>query len=147
MPGFDAAHAVEPLDYDLAPYVKAKGRITEPSDAQISKFLSDLQKLFTEARKNGLTALEEMGESPSADDVMNALDNLDTDDVVKIMGEMTALYSELCSGKPSAEELSALPMRVRSKFFAWLQNEVISPEAGTAAGAQVVPMKQRSAGG
>jgi hypothetical protein len=44
------------------------------------------------------------------------------------MGKMCEVYSGLCSGTPTAESIRQLPMRVRNIFFAWVQQEVMSPE-------------------
>ena len=78
---------------------------------------------------------------------MEALDDLDPEDVVSLMGKMAALYADLCSGDPSKAQILALPMRVRQQFFVWLQTEVMSPEAGPGAGrAQVTPLPRAAAG-
>ena len=79
--------------------------------------------------------------------VMDALDDLDPEDVVSLMGKMAGLYADLCSGDPSKAQILALPMRVRQQFFAWLQTEVMSPEAGPGAGrAQGRPQMRAVAG-
>ena len=64
-----------------------------------------------------------------------------------LLGDMAVIFSELCSGKPTAAQINALPVRVRTIFFAWLQGEVMSPEAVTGAGqTQVTPLRSARAG-
>jgi hypothetical protein len=130
MPGFQAEHIVEPLDYDFRPYVQAHGTIPEPTDKQIAAFLRGLKEVVDVVQAD-------LPDDVSADDpaaVLKAMDNLDPEKTIEQMGKMADVYAGLCSGTPTAEQISALPMRIRSIFFNWLQSEVMSPEAATPAG-------------
>lgn len=126
MPGFQALGVVEALDYDFNPYVAEKGTIPEPTDNQITEFLSGMKGIITEARASvpeGLTA-----EGASAETILEALEDTDPEVAIRQMTKMCEIYSALCSGTPSPEHIRQLPMRVRNIFFSWLQQEVMSPE-------------------
>lgn len=143
MPGFVAEGVVEALDYDFRPYSKAHGTIPEPTDAQIAEFLRGIKKVFKEAEKDLPDNLDM--DDPVA--LLKAIDDLDPAVQVKAMADMTGVYAELCSGTPSAGQITELPMRVRSIFFNWLQSEVMAPEAATGGGpAQVKPLRTARAG-
>lgn len=133
MPTFDAGTVVESLDWDFtAAKVKAKGTIPEPSDAQIGDFLDGLKKLYTDARESGLDL--DLPDNATPEQMMDALTAVTGDKYVAFMAKVAGLFAALCSDKPSQDNLLALPMRVRVKFYAWVQQEVVSPEAGTGAG-------------
>lgn len=149
MPKFDAGAVVDPLDYDFTtvkgyPHRKARGIIPEPTDEQIATFLGRQREVMNQAK-----AMAE-GVDVDPNDPMAFLKQLDSFDPSKFLDMFHAMsdaYAELCSGQPSSEEISALPMRVRVHFFAWVQTEVVSPEAGTGAGtAAVIPLRSQAAG-
>ncbi len=143
MPAFSADSVVEALDYSFLPYTDAKGIIREPTDRQIASFLTGVKNVVKESEDKLPSTVD--AADPSS--VMEALDDLDPEDVVSLMGKMAALYADLCSGEPSKAQSMALPMRVRQQFYAWLQQEVMSPEAGPGAGrAQVTQLPRAVAG-
>lgn len=133
MPTFDAGAVVEALDWDFSKAgVKAKGTVPEPSDEAIGKFLDDLKKLYTDAKSMGLNV--ELPDNATPDQMMDALASVTGDAYVKLMAAVAGIFAELCSDKPSKDNLLALPMRVRVKFYGWVQTEVVNPEAGPGAG-------------
>ncbi|HYK70427.1 MAG TPA: hypothetical protein VEV45_20955 [Streptosporangiaceae bacterium] len=150
MPTFDAGAVVESLDWDftgkqpnghIAPgwpkaLAGAKGAIPEPSDAAIGRFLDDLKKLYEAAQKEGLAGEDIDTASPA--EMLDALSSITGDKFVAFMADTAGIFSALCSEQPSKEQLLLLPMRMRVKFFTWVQNEVVNPEAGTGAGNGVV---------
>lgn len=144
MPGFNAGSVVEPLDYDFNPYIKAEGVIKEPTDKQIGGLLASIKdlgkKITADAGIDGLNT-----EDPFA--VMLALENLDPDVFVTVMGDMAATFSELCSGHPTKTQILGLPLRVRMGFYTWLMSEVINPEASTGAGSGATPTPMPAAAG
>lgn len=143
MAGFKAQGVVEALDYDFNPYVKTKGTIPEPTDRQIADFLGDMKALLTEV-KDDLPSEVNL-EDPGA--ILSAMDDLDPEVTLKMTGKMCVIYSKLCSGTPTEKSIQELPPRIRQIFFAWLQTEVMSPEAATGAGsAQVTPLRTGRAG-
>jgi hypothetical protein len=125
MPGFQAEGVVEALDWDFNPYVAAKGTIPEPTDAQIAAFLAGIKAVVKEVQSDLPADLDPS--DPVA--LFAAMDSLDPAKTVEQMSAMCAVYSAACSGTPTAEQIAALPMRVRTIFFAWFQGEVMSPEA------------------
>ena len=143
MPAFSAESVVEALDYSFLPYTDAKGTIREPTDKQIASFLAGVKKVVKESEDKLPSGVDPA--DPSS--VMDALDDLDPEDVVSLMGKMAGLYADLCSGDPDRGQILALPMRVRQQFFTWLQTEVMSPEAGPGAGRAPVRQLPRAAAG
>lgn len=160
MPGFDIGRLADPLDWDFRgiradgsiipgwpkQLAGAHGTITEPSDKQIATFLDGMKNLVSGAAAAGLTSAGITEDMPAAD-LVSALNELAVDDVLETVGNMAALYSALCSGKPTKTQIMLMPLRYRSAFFEWLQREVISPEAGPGAGGAVVRMPPRAAAG
>jgi hypothetical protein len=146
MPTFDAGDVVESLDWDFRKAgVKAHGTIPEPTDAAIGRFLDGLKKLYIEAQKS--VPADGLPEDATPDQMLDALAQLTGDVFVKFMADTAGLFAELCSNKPSKEQLLELPLRVRVKFFAWVQMEVVNPEAGTGGGtAAVVRLPSAAAG-
>lgn len=130
MAGFSAASVVDPLDWDFNPFVKAKGRITEPTDEMIARFLNGLKALTEEVKHK----LPEGVDTSDPAEMVAAIDNLDADAVVEAHQKFAGLFAELCSGSPSRELLLQLPMRVRTVFYGWIQEQVMSPEVGPGAG-------------
>lgn len=149
MAGFNAATVVEPLDYTFEPFVPGcKGTIEEPGDEQIAGFMNAMKELFAEGSQQGL---EELGRdssgTPDTAAMVEALDALSPTETVAMMKKMNAIFSDLCSGHPTAAQIGKLPLRRRSAFFAWLQSEVIRPEAGTGAGnGQLIKLPAAAAG-
>jgi hypothetical protein len=141
--GFKAEGVVEALDYDFNPFVKAEGTIPEPTDRQIADFLGDLKDLFTEVK-------DDLPQGIDTDDpgmVLAAMNDIDTEVTIKMTDRMCGIYSKLCSGTPTEKQIHDLPPRIRQVFFAWLQGEVMSPEAVTGGGqAQVTPLRGARAG-
>jgi len=133
MPTFDAGTVVEALDWDFhAAGVKAKGTIPEPSDAAIGTFLDEVKTLYSKAQKSGMAVDASEGLTP--DQMLEALSAVTGDAYVEFMADLAGIFGKLCSDKPSKTNLLALPVRVRVKFYAWVQEEVVNPEAGTGAG-------------
>jgi hypothetical protein len=143
---FDAGAAVEALDWDFTGAgVKAKGTIPEPSDVTIGDFLDGLKKLYNDTR-----AMVEAGEAATdatPGEMLEALNSVTGAMFVDQMSRIADLYAELCSNKPGKDQLLALPLRVRAKFYGWVMSEVVNPEAETGAGTSVVkPLRSAAAG-
>jgi hypothetical protein len=157
MPAFDAGAVVEALEWDFTGkqgtktvpgwprgLANARGVISEPTDAAIGRFLDGLKKLYSEAQKT-LTA--DLPEDATPDQMLEALSSVTGDAFVQLMADIAALFAELCGGSPSKDQLLLLPMRARVRFFAWVQQEVVSPEAGPGAGTAVVRSLPSAAAG
>jgi hypothetical protein len=149
MAGFNAATVVEALDYTFEPFVPGcHGTIKEPSDEQIAEFMDAMKALFAEGSQAGLKELKRDSQgTPDPEAMLAGLDALSPADTVAMMKKMNAIFAALCSGKPTAIQIGKLPLRRRAAFFAWLQREVVSPEAGTGAGnGQLIRLPSAAAG-
>lgn len=151
MPTFSAASSVEALDYDFSAvpdYPKSlrdKGTVKEPSDAKIGAFLDGLKNMVTNAKTEGLTL--DVPDDASAEEMLAALDSVTGDAFVKLMETTAKLYAALCSDSPNYDQLQALPLRVRTEFYAWIMAEVVRPEGGRNAGnGQVVRLRTAASG-
>lgn len=152
MPKFDAGASVETLEWDFTTIpdwpkngtlAKAHGTIREPSDAMIGAFLDGMKQLYTDAKAFGI----DLPEDADPMEITAAIDAVTGDDFVKLMATLVSLYADLCGGSPTTEMIGALPLRARIKFFGWLVEEVVRPEAGSGDGAQVVNIQSRAAAG
>jgi hypothetical protein len=151
--GFDAGTAVEPYHIKLKPFTDFDEDLKEPSDKQIAQLLKDVQVIMADLRKSALTGvdldMENLDEADPAQmlKAMEALQAIDPEVFVHMQESMAGAYSALCSGRPTKAQLLKLPLRHRMMFYGDLQSEVISPEAGSAAGAKVLKLPQRAASG
>lgn len=145
MPGFNAATVVEPLNYDFRTKDNPGGRygtIREPTDRQLANYLSGIKELIT--RFKGQIPESLMSGSPDVSVLMDAVDALDPEVVVDFHAGLAGLFSELCSGEPSREDIIGVPIRIRGMFYAWLQQEVMSPEAVPGGGSNVTTLPARA---
>jgi hypothetical protein len=144
VPGFDAASVVEPLEYKFGKFVKGCDGVTpEPDDKIIAQFVDDLKKIIDKAKSQ--LPMEVDTDDPAA--VMAAISSLESDNFMEVAEDMAAVYAGLTQGQPSAEDMLALPPRVRNLYYAWLQHEVMSPEAVPAAGTRAGNPPLRAVGG
>jgi hypothetical protein len=144
MPAFDSGSVVEPLDYSFEKHIPGcKGTVQEPTDKQIAKYLADVKKMSAEMKAS-------LPEGIDADDPMEllaAMETLDTDIVLKMHDTLAGIYASLCSGEPSKATLLKLPARIRVMFYAWLQQEVMAPEAAPGGGMASVKQLRPAAAG
>ena len=145
--GFDAGTVVKPLDYTFEPHVKGvHGVIKEPNDRQIADYMGGVKKLVQGLRDKLPKGLAD-GDESDVISLMQAVDDLDPEDVVSFHSEMAGVVAALCSGDPSKSDILKLPIRIRVVFYGWLQQEVLSPEAEPGAGnGQVVTLPRSAAG-
>jgi hypothetical protein len=146
MAGFDSGTVVEPLDYTFEAHIKGcKGTVPEPTDQQLADYLAGLKKLVREYQGQLPDGL--ISGTTDVGDLMSAVDDLEPDIIVKFHDGIAGLFAGLCSGNPDKATILKLPIRIRSIFYAWLQQEVMSPEAAPGGGnAQVVTMPRAAAG-
>lgn len=153
MPAFDAGSVVEPLTWNFAslkdpggkPYVDKSGVVREPTDRQLADYLAGIKKLLKDFR--GKLPDDLMSGTASPAELTSAVDDLDPETVTEFHAALAGVVAELCSGSPSTEDLLKLPIRIRSVFYTWLQQEVMAPEAAPGGGkAQVTRLPSRAAG-
>jgi len=133
---FDAGSEVEPLDYNFDTIAKRYpgrypelegviGTVPEPSDDAVQTF----QRRLTAATVDLLPVLD-------LDDrvaVAKALRDMPEETFAKADQVIIDAVGELCAGSPTRDQVAALPFRLRRKFVAWLQRELMNPESLTAA--------------
>lgn len=145
MPKFNAGDLIEALDFTFMPYADIEGVITEPNDRQIAEFLHGLSRIMDHSREMAVETGNVDEKDPVA--VLLAMDRMEPDKYVDIFRQYAELYSALCSGFPTPDQFLSVPLRARNLFFTWLRNEVLYPEAATAAGPQAAATPLRSVGG
>jgi len=145
MAKFDAGSVVDPLEYDFTTVTgykhrTAKGTIPEPSEEKIAAFLTSLRDTMKDTNGADVDLTD-----PSV--FLAQLDQYDPDKFLSLYRSISVACAELCSGHPTAQQISDLPLRIRMQFFKWLFGEVMSPEAKTGAGiAEVTPLRSAVAG-
>ncbi|QFG07917.1 hypothetical protein SEA_INTOLERANT_22 [Streptomyces phage Intolerant] len=123
MSGFDAATAVEPMEWDFSHYGGGKGVVPEPSTREMQDFQREFAKVMRKGQALEISDEEAMKLSEKA------FDKLQTD-AQKIGEELDELIAKLCKGTPSREDVATLPFRVKTAFSKWLM-EQFAPEGGT----------------
>lgn len=146
MAGFDAGTVVEPLDYTFEPYVPGcKGSVKEPDDKQIAGYMAGTRQMISDFR--GRLPDEVLGGGGGITAVLDAVETLDVGVLTDFTEAMAEVAAALCSGRPSKEDILGLPPRRRAHFYAWLQREVMSPEAAPGGGkSQVKNLRSVAAG-
>lgn len=151
MAKFDAATAVEEMDYDFTKYGGREGVVPEPSTGQVNKYFAGMRVLLREAQAasakakalNGVN-LEEMGD----DELAEAFENVDSAvaEASDFQAKTMELLAALCSDQPSVEELSVLPVRVLQAFNKWVIRQINPKSEGEAEVVQIrTPQDRRPA--
>lgn len=124
MAGFNAATAVEAMDYDFTAFGGRKGAIPEPSTGQVKEFFKALQAIAAEVRPMmDKAAKANKGELDEAD-IAELMSMMDDDLVEKQQDKIIDAVAELCGGSPSRDEIAKLPYRVLGAFNAWIGREI-----------------------
>jgi hypothetical protein len=75
--------------------------------------------------------------------VLEAMEDLDVEIVASMTQQMATIVADLCGGFPARDDILRVPPRIRNMFFAWVQEQVMSPEAVTGGGAQAASSRKR----
>lgn len=144
MAKFDAGKAVESVDYDFTKYGGPSGVIAEPTEAGLAGFTKVLDDLIGSA-KTEQTLIEQANEmtreieakqagraqgkrakkpepEPEPDITYTSLLDRGSDYIAR----MIPPAGDLCQQSPSAEDMLALPYRVRVAFIEFLIEEFIT---------------------
>lgn len=140
MSKFDAATAVEAMQFDFTKYGGIEGEIPEPTTGQMNDYMVGMRRIITEYRSlAGQVDQDKKPEDMTPEELGALMDSMDdTMAVATEFNEKTvALTAEFCSNMPDATMLAMLPMRVMRAFSKWLMSE-INPKAQEEAGTAVV---------
>lgn len=130
MAGFKATQAVSGLSYDFTGLEvqdddaadlldKCKGTTPEPSYQQVRHMQSRFKALL------GLDGDVDPVE------INKAMARMSEDELLERDDEIAEIISGVTSGRPSIDEISALPFRVREAYVGWICGELNNPTAGT----------------
>jgi hypothetical protein len=147
--GFDAAKAVEPLDWNFEKFDGGSGTIPEPSERDLQTFTRKFRKLMQAILKEGSRVAKVEQERAKAEetaeegeeatitlaDALAALEDPDMPEetAMMVIDKMSEIVAELAHGSPTLETITGLPSRIRAAFFSWLIQELFVPEVGAVA--------------
>lgn len=124
---FDAGQYGQ-LRYDFKAFGGVQGMTPDPSDEMLEAFMRgmrDAAKQYSAAEGVDVDNLTqaEIAELMEDDDAMQ---------IVAAQKTICSLVGDLTGGSPSADQLLALPLRVRQAYIKWIQGKLFDPEAGAA---------------
>jgi hypothetical protein len=125
MAGFDAATAVEPMDWNFEKFGGGVGTVPEPSTEEMKLFQKDFARIMRDG--NAL----EMDNEESVKLTEEEFEELQTK-MSAISDRLDVAISTLCKEQPSRAQVALLPFRVKTAFSRWLM-EQFNPEAAAAA--------------
>jgi hypothetical protein len=121
MSKFVAGEILETLDWDFTAFGGRKGVVTEPTEERLGILLVRTASIIEDLAKER----DNLSEDASPEQVATAIEKLSRNEIFPdMMAKMSEAYGEFCLNEPSAEELQALPYRIRMEFFKWLGSEV-----------------------
>lgn len=103
------------------------GIIPDPSDKMIEDFMRGLRDAAKEFGNDDVDT-----DNMSAEEIQELMDDDANLRVEEAQAKIMGLLGELCGGSPSADQLLALPLRVRQGFMRWIQGKLLDPEASAA---------------
>ena len=143
---FNAATAVERMEYDFTEYGGKAGMIPEPSTGAISAFFAEVKAVMKDTKAARELLARKDDTDLTEEETTRLLDQVDdvTDLTERMQVRLREAVALLCGatvegegdearvvgGSPSVEELSALPFRVQQAFNTWIMGE-IQPKKAT----------------
>lgn len=128
MTKFSAKDALEPLTFDFRPYTDAQGEVPEPSDDLVAEFYAGLSATLKDALGVDRTKGFDL-EQP--EQVGKLFQSLTAEEHKLLYTAMRDLHVAVCGGTPDAEDVAALPYRLRQAFYGvvqgWLRPEASRP--------------------
>ncbi len=129
MAGFKASERVSGLSYDFrgvevddpdnqALLDGAKGTTPEPSSRQVRTM---------QARQREILGL---GPDTTPEEANKALASKTEDEWFELDDEVLDMIADVTSGRPSRDELAALPFRAREAYYGWILGELNNPSVG-----------------
>jgi hypothetical protein len=128
MSGFDAAEAVESLDYDFRPHVDAHGTVPEPSREELDHFWNGRRRILEDAGVS-FTELESFDplDPQSRRAIIEAFASIPEDKRKAMTPAALDNVARLTKGQPTRDELEALPGRLQDAFIGWLMGMLSNP--------------------
>jgi hypothetical protein len=152
--GFNAAKAVAPLEWDFTDYDAGSGTTPEPSTREIQQFEREsralaeaLVRIQTAAVAKESDRIQALAPEDAKNEMLSwwglgldqALQRLDSEfgelyaetsvEADKLVGKFAELVARVAHGSPNADQIMALPHRVRAAFFGWFSQELLNPES------------------
>lgn len=127
MAKFNAATAVDAMEYDFTAYDGGQGIIPEPSKQTLDAFLDSMRKAGSKVKK---MTKDLDTEGLSATDLLEI--PMEVEEEVSLLEE--SLYESLVgvtSGVIPIEDFKRLPYRVLMAFMIWLMKELSPESVGT----------------
>lgn len=121
MAKFNAATAVEAVEYDFKPYVDAEGIIPEPSKEQVETFfdrIKNMHRLVARVERDITNAAE-----VSNEELEKVVAELPEGEINKMKSELSIYIADLTSNQPTVEQIDGLPYRVFTAFMVHLMTE------------------------
>lgn len=140
MAKFDAATAIEGMEYDFTKYGGSEGEIPEPTTGQVNAFMAGMRATIREARSI-MDVKQDLSEEMSAEEMAEQLDNVDESlgKAEEFQKQIIRFTADLCSQHPSEDDLSKLPIRVLRAFSKWLMLQLNPKEEGENGTARSLP--------
>lgn len=148
MAKFNAATAVDTLDWDFTAFDGGEGVISEPSTGDVNRFFKNMKKMMKDVKalQKNVRSLEEFSdvEEMSDEDVTAQMGKIDEAELgaEEFQRRTMECLAELCGakwvtnaenldesdilvgGSPSLEQLQTLPYRHLQAFSEWLMGEI-----------------------
>jgi len=122
--GFRAKDVVPTLDFDFRPFLDVHGVSPEPSRKQVRHFQREIRRVF------GLS--DDMDDEKQASvQILKFMASLSEEQMSEHDEELAQVYGEVCSEKPTAEQILELPHRQQQAYIGYLTGELLNPTAGT----------------
>lgn len=127
MAKFNAAEAVESLEFDFTAYGGGSGVIPEPSSGTVKAYFRSMKALAKDMKKfkgiaDQLGDVEEMSEEEIADR-MGMIEEAE-EGVDELQEKQRHMLADLCGNAITTDDLDRLPFRVFQAFNAWLLGEI-----------------------
>jgi hypothetical protein len=128
---FNAATAVEAMEYDFSAYNGPQGVIPEPSQGQIEEFFGHVKDISLLVGKlQGEAEQLAKREDATQEEIDKFIEELPEDRIKELQSQFAVWVYDVSSKTLAVDMLQGLPGRIFSAFFRWLSVE-LSPKGGT----------------
>lgn len=138
--GFDASNAVAALDWDFTAFGAGQGTSPEPSDEMIERYKRKQMRLATAVVEQVALTQKQIEADDKEVQIVNtlplkealsAIASLDGDSELNTLAirQLAQIVAEVLSDKPTADQILALPSRVRAAFFGWVAGQLLDPKS------------------